>query len=94
MWYADIMTIFVNSFTALHFSEYPPENIKDCYNTTFTPRSQQSFSSISAVAVSATVVIVMLAAISGIMLYFCFKKRKVKDGDMTRSGGYDYQTSF
>ena len=73
-----------NSFTALHVSEYPPENIKDCYNTTSTPRSEQSFSSISAVAVSTTVVIVMLTAISGIMLYFCFKKRKVKDADRTQ----------
>ena len=53
--------------------------------------SEQSFNSTAAVTISPTVVIVLLAVISGIILYFYFyfkkkkvKDKKVKDTDMTQ----------
>ena len=51
-----------------------------------TPSPEQNFSVGAAIAISVTVVIVLLAVmiISGILLYFCFKKKKVKDIDMTQ----------
>ena len=48
--------------------------------------SEQNFSTTAAVAISVTVVIVLLAVItiSGIVFYFCFNKKKVRGINMTR----------
>ena len=87
--YMEIEGTYVFSISCFPPFYYSPINSLSSFliqNKTLIPPhagAEQNFSISSAIAISATVVIVLLAVmiIPGILIYFCFKKKKVKDTD-------------